>query len=187
MAVKEGITILRDKREVSRDAREIRLRAAKEARSVEVERDLSRVVRSPHNSFDYVYSKIQIRRALASISGGSDILSCLCSAIRFCGLPGEIQTPGLGMAEDVFDDRGGGQVIPASSVCTSVSNHADRFSGKSGWGHTRRLFRYFPGVWRHGDWAEITKHRGSSLRRSEISSGGVRIGTAEIYRQVEQS
>jgi acetoacetyl-CoA synthetase len=146
-----------------------------------------------HHSFDYVYSKIKSDVHLASISGGSDIISCFVLGNPI--LPvyrGEIQTPGLGMAVDVFDDRGRPvRLIPGELVCTKPfpSMPIGFWDDPDGAKYNAAYFDYFPGVWRHGDWAEITKHRGYIIYgRSDatLNPGGVRIGTAEIYRQVEQ-
>ena len=145
------------------------------------------------HSFDYVYSKIKPDVHVASISGGSDIISCFVLGNPI--LPvyrGEIQTPGLGMAVDVFDDRGRPvRLIPGELVCTRPfpSMPIGFWDDPDGAKYKAAYFDYFPGVWRHGDWAEITKHRGYIIYgRSDatLNPGGVRIGTAEIYRQVEQ-
>ncbi|HEV7837647.1 MAG TPA: acetoacetate--CoA ligase, partial [Gemmatimonadaceae bacterium] len=146
-----------------------------------------------HHSFDYVYKKIKSDVHLASISGGSDIISCFVLGNPI--LPvyrGEIQTPGLGMAVDVFDDRGRPvRLIPGELVCTRPfpSMPIAFWDDPDGAKYRAAYFDYFPGVWRHGDWAEITRHRGYIIYgRSDatLNPGGVRIGTAEIYRQVEQ-
>jgi acetoacetyl-CoA synthetase len=145
------------------------------------------------HSFDYVYSKIKSDVHLASISGGSDIISCFVLGNPI--LPvyrGEIQTPGLGMAVDVFDDRGRPvRLIPGELVCTRPfpSMPIAFWDDPDGEKYKAAYFDYFPGVWRHGDWAEITRNRGYIIYgRSDatLNPGGVRIGTAEIYRQVEQ-
>jgi acetoacetyl-CoA synthetase len=145
------------------------------------------------NSFDYVYTKIKSDVHLASISGGSDIISCFVLGNPI--LPvyrGEIQTPGLGMAVDVFDDRGRPvRLIPGELVCTRPfpSMPIGFWDDPDGSKYKAAYFDHFPGVWRHGDWAEITRHRGYIIYgRSDatLNPGGVRIGTAEIYRQVEQ-
>ncbi|MGH7603531.1 MAG: acetoacetate--CoA ligase [Gemmatimonadaceae bacterium] len=145
------------------------------------------------HSFDYVYTKIKTDVHLASISGGSDIISCFVLGNPI--LPvyrGEIQTPGLGMAVDVFDDRGRPvRLIPGELVCTRPfpSMPIGFWDDPDGSKYKAAYFDYFPGVWRHGDWAEITRNRGYVIYgRSDatLNPGGVRIGTAEIYRQVEQ-
>ncbi len=146
-----------------------------------------------HHSFDYVYKKIKSDVHLASISGGSDIISCFVLGNPI--LPvyrGEIQTPGLGMAVDVFDDRGRPvRLIPGELVCTRPfpSMPIAFWDDPDGAKYRAAYFDHFPGVWRHGDWAEITRHRGYIIYgRSDatLNPSGVRIGTAEIYRQVEQ-
>ena len=147
-----------------------------------------------HHSFDYVYSKIKRDVHLASISGGSDIISCFVLGNPI--LPvyrGEIQTPGLGMAVDVLDAHDGRplRLVPGELVCTKPfpSMPIYFWDDPNGKKYRAAYFEHFPGVWRHGDWAEITRHRGFVIYgRSDatLNPGGVRIGTAEIYRQVEQ-
>jgi len=146
------------------------------------------------NSFDYVYAKIKRDVHLASISGGSDIISCFVLGNPI--LPvfrGEIQTPGLGMAVDVLDAHDGRplRLVPGELVCTRPfpSMPIGFWDDPDGRKYRSAYFEHFPGVWRHGDWAEITRHRGYVIYgRSDatLNPGGVRIGTAEIYRQVEQ-
>lgn len=144
-------------------------------------------------SFDYVYSKIKRDVHLASISGGTDIVSCFV-----LGNPagpvwrGEIQMRGLGMAVAVFDETGRpvrGQ--RGELVCTKPfpSMPVGFWNDPEGKRYRKSYFERFPGVWCHGDWAEITEHDGVIIYgRSDatLNPGGVRIGTAEIYRQVEQ-
>ncbi len=145
------------------------------------------------HSYDYVYTRIKRDIHLASISGGTDIVSCFA-----LGNPtgpvwrGELQTRGLGMAVDVFDESGSpvvdreGELVctrPFPSMPTRFWNDPD------GSKYHAAYFDHFPGVWRHGDWARLTRHDGLIiLGRSDatLNPGGVRIGTAEIYRQVEQ-
>ena len=144
-------------------------------------------------SFDYVYADIKRDLHLASISGGTDIVSCFV-----LGNPagpvwrGEIQMRGLGMAVEVFDEEGRpvrgrkGELVctrPFPSMPVGFWNDPD------GSRYRAAYFARFPGVWCHGDWAEITEHDGMVIYgRSDatLNPGGVRIGTAEIYRQVEQ-
>src|SRR6266705_5572610 len=96
------------------------------------------------------------------------------------------------MAVDVFDDRGRPvRLIPGELVCTRPfpSMPVAFWDDQDGSKYRAAYFEYFPGIWRHGDWAEITRHRGYIIYgRSDatLNPGGVRIGTAEIYRQVEQ-
>src|SRR5947207_10492883 len=145
------------------------------------------------NSFDYVYRKIKTDVHLASISGGSDIISCFVLGNPI--LPvyrGEIQTPGLGMAVDILDDRGRPvRLIPGELVCTRPfpSMPVEFWDDPDGAKYKAAYFDYFPVLWRHGHRAEMTRNRGYIIYgRSDatLNPGGVRIGTAEIYRQVEQ-
>ena len=143
-------------------------------------------------SFDYVYRAIKPDVHLASISGGTDIVSCFV-----LGNPigpvyrGEIQTRGLGMAVEVFDPQGrplrGAQ---GELVCTRPfpSMPIEFWNDPGGTKYRAAYFERFPGVWCHGDWTEITPRGGLVIYgRSDavLNPGGVRIGTAEIYRQVE--
>jgi len=146
-------------------------------------------------SFDFVYDGIKADVHLASISGGTDIVSCFVG-----GVPtepvwrGEIQGPGLGMAVDVWDGDGK-SVVPGSGqgelVCTAPfpSMPIGFWNDPAGDKYRAAYFERFPGAWCHGDWAERTAHGGFVIHgRSDatLNPGGVRIGTAEIYRQVEQ-
>lgn len=146
-------------------------------------------------SFDFVYDGIKADVHLASISGGTDIVSCFVGGVPT--LPvwrGEIQGPGLGMAVDVWD--GGGAPVGAGAgqgelVCTAPfpSMPIGFWNDPDGAKYHAAYFDRFPGVWCHGDWAEQTTHGGFMIHgRSDatLNPGGVRIGTAEIYRQVEQ-
>ena len=145
------------------------------------------------HSYDYVYTRVKGDVHLASISGGTDIISCFA-----LGNPtgpvwrGELQTRGLGMSVEVFDPDGRplreaeGELVctrPFPSMPIGFWNDPDRSK------YHAAYFRNYPGVWRHGDWARLTRHDGLViLGRSDatLNPGGVRIGTAEIYRQVEQ-
>jgi acetoacetyl-CoA synthetase len=145
------------------------------------------------HSFDYVYRRIGSDMHLASVSGGTDIISCFA-----LGNPigpvwrGELQTRGLGMAVDIFDP--GGRPIRGQAgelVCTRPfpSMPVSFWDDPGGARYRAAYFDFFPNVWRHGDWAELTEHNGLVIHgRSDatLNPGGVRIGTAEIYRQVEQ-
>ena len=145
------------------------------------------------HSYDYVYRKIKGDVHLASISGGTDIISCFA-----LGNPtgpvwrGELQTRGLGMGVDVFDPEGRPlREREGELVCTRPfpSMPVGFWDDPTGSKYQAAYFEHFPGVWRHGDWAQITEHDGLIiLGRSDatLNPGGVRIGTAEIYRQVEQ-
>lgn len=144
-------------------------------------------------SFDYVYRDIKADICLASISGGTDIVSCF--VLGNPALPvfaGEIQVCGLGMKVEVFDSQG--QTVVGQKgelVCTAAfpSMPVGFWNDPDGSRYRAAYFERFPGVWRHGDYAELTPRRGMIIYgRSDavLNPGGVRIGTAEIYRQVEQ-
>jgi acetoacetyl-CoA synthetase len=143
--------------------------------------------------FDYVYQCIKTDLCLSSISGGTDIISCFA-----LGCPtrpvwrGELQCRGLGLRVDVFDADGkpvrqerGELVCTASFPSMPIGFWNDPDGAK----YHAAYFERFPGVWCHGDFVELTEHDGMIIYgRSDatLNPGGVRIGTAEIYRQVEQ-
>ena len=144
-------------------------------------------------SFVYVYEAIKKDVHLASISGGTDIVSCFV-----LGVPtkpvwiGEIQGPGLGMAVDVWDDDGKHVVGDKGElVCARAfpSMPLMFWNDPDGAKYHAAYFDRFDNVWCHGDFAEWTAHGGMVIHgRSDatLNPGGVRIGTAEIYNQVEQ-
>jgi acetoacetyl-CoA synthetase len=145
------------------------------------------------HSYDYVYRRVKPDVHLASISGGTDIVSCF--ALGNPNAPvwrGELQTRGLGMAVQIFDESGSPVLGKEGElVCTRPfpSMPIGFWNDPDGAKYRTAYFDHFPGVWRHGDWARITRHDGLViLGRSDatLNPGGVRIGTAEIYRQVEQ-
>ncbi len=143
-------------------------------------------------SFEWVYREVKQDLQLASISGGTDIISCF-----MLGSPidpvyaGEIQKRGLGMKVEAWTEDGKPVVGQKGElVCTApfpsmpIYFWRDPGNGK----YLDAYFRFFPGVWRHGDYIEITPRGGVIVYgRSDatLNPGGVRIGTAEIYRQVE--
>ncbi|MEO7041137.1 MAG: acetoacetate--CoA ligase, partial [Gemmatimonadaceae bacterium] len=144
------------------------------------------------HSYDYVYRDIGSDIHLASISGGTDIISCF--ALGNPAAPvyrGELQCRGLGMAVDVFDGSGNGIVsMPGELVCKLPfpSMPVAFWNDPDGARYRAAYFEVYKDVWRHGDWAELTEHDGVIIYgRSDatLNPGGVRIGTAEIYRQVE--
>ena len=142
--------------------------------------------------FDYVYSSIKSDVHLASMSGGTDIGGCFCGGDET--LPvwrGEIQTAILGMATDVFDDDGNSvSGVKGELVCTKAFPAVPSFlNDVDGARIHDAYFARFPNVWTHGDFIERTEHGGFIIYgRSDatLNPGGVRIGTAEIYRQVEK-
>jgi acetoacetyl-CoA synthetase len=144
-------------------------------------------------SFDFVYERIKPDVHLASISGGTDIVGCFA-----LGNPagpvwrGELQARSLGLAVQVLDEAGR-QVREQKGelVCTKPfpSMPIGFWNDPDGRKYQDAYFAHYPGVWRHGDYAELTEHDGMIIYgRSDatLNPGGVRIGTAEIYRQVEQ-
>jgi len=144
-------------------------------------------------SFDYVYRHVKADVQLASISGGTDIISAFVLGNPLLPVRrGEIQCRGLGMAVDVVDEQG--QPVRGEKgelVCTKPfpSMPLGFWNDEHGIKYRAAYFDKFPGVWVHGDYAEITAHDGMVIYgRSDatLNPGGVRIGTAEIYRQVEQ-
>jgi acetoacetyl-CoA synthetase len=144
-------------------------------------------------SFDFVYERVKPDIHLASISGGTDIISCFVG-----GNPngavwrGEIQARGLGMRVEVFDEQGRSvRGDKGELVCTMPfpSMPVGFWNDPDGRKYHAAYFETYPGVWRHGDYVELTEHNGMIIYgRSDavLNPGGVRIGTAEIYRQVEQ-
>ncbi|MGH8727432.1 MAG: acetoacetate--CoA ligase [Burkholderiales bacterium] len=143
-------------------------------------------------SFDYVYRDIKPDVQLASIAGGTDIVACFVQGSPTLPLwRGEIQCKGLGMAVAVFDENGNSlKEQKGELVCTQAfpSMPVGFWNDSDGKKYRAAYFERFPGVWHHGDYCEITGHDGIVIYgRSDatLNPGGVRIGTAEIYRQVE--
>jgi acetoacetyl-CoA synthetase len=145
------------------------------------------------SSFDFVYANVKSDVQLASIAGGTDIVSCF--ALGNPLLPvhrGELQCRGLGMKVEIFGPDGRsvreqkGELVctaPFPSMPVGFWNDADGRKYRSAY------FERFPNVWHHGDYAELTAHDGIVIygrSDSVLNPGGVRIGTAEIYRIVEQ-
>ena len=144
-------------------------------------------------SFDYVYRHVKDDLCLSSIAGGTDIIGCFVGGNPIGPVwRGEIQARCLGMAVEVFDDAGRplrgekGELVctkPFPSMPVMFWNDPD------GARYRAAYFERFPNVWCHGDFVELTEHDGIVIYgRSDatLNPGGVRIGTAEIYRQVEQ-
>ncbi|RAH36695.1 MULTISPECIES: acetoacetate--CoA ligase [unclassified Halomonas] len=146
-----------------------------------------------HASFDYVYRDIKADLLLASISGGTDIVSCFALGCPIRPVHrGQIQCRGLAMAVDVYDDEGRPlRGDKGELVCTQPfpAMPLGFWKDPDGERYHDAYFSTFPGVWAHGDYAEITPEDGLIIHgRSDavLNPGGVRIGTAEIYRQVEK-
>ena len=145
-----------------------------------------------HESFDYVYQNIKGDICLSSVAGGTDLVGCFMGGAPISPVyRGEIQKRSLGMATNVFSDTGEpvigekGELVctkPFPTVPLGFLNDPDgkRFHDA--------YFDRFAGIWTHGDYVELTEHGGLMVYgRSDatLNPGGVRIGTAELYRQVE--
>jgi acetoacetyl-CoA synthetase len=142
--------------------------------------------------FDYIYRDVKANVLLASISGGTDLISCF--ALGNPTLPvyrGELQCRGLGMAVDSFDSNGHrklnqkGELVCTKAFPSMPIHFWDDLDGKK---YQNAYFSVFPNVWYHGDYITINNHGGVKIYgRSDatLNPGGVRIGTAEIYRVVE--
>jgi acetoacetyl-CoA synthetase len=147
-------------------------------------------------SFDYVYRDVKPEIGLYSISGGTDVVGCFALGNPMGPVRrGELSTRALGCAVEVFDERGNpvrGQ--KGELVCTRPfpSMPVMFWNDPDGARYRAAYFERFPGVWHHGDWCELIEHEDGTVGlvitgRSDavLNPGGVRIGTAEIYRQVE--
>ncbi|MBY0462107.1 MAG: acetoacetate--CoA ligase, partial [Alphaproteobacteria bacterium] len=146
-----------------------------------------------NETFEYVYKSIKKDLHLASISGGTDIISCFMLGNPLLPVwPGQLQGAGLGMKVEIFDD--GGNSLDSGQgelVCTAPfpSRPLGFWNDKEGQKYTNAYFSRYPNVWHHGDFIERTPEDGFIIYgRSDatLNPGGVRIGSAEIYRQVEQ-
>ena len=144
-------------------------------------------------SFDYVYDAISDDVQLSSISGGTDIISCFAGATRCNPVRrGELQCLALGMHVQIYSDDGEALIGQNGElVCSNAfpSMPVGFWNDPDGAKYHAAYFERFPGVWAHGDYAEITEGGAMIIYgRSDaiLNPGGVRIGTAEIYRQVEK-
>jgi acetoacetyl-CoA synthetase len=142
--------------------------------------------------FDFVYGQVKADVQLASISGGTDIISCFALGDPLRPVRrGELQCRGLGMAVEVFDEAGRPlRGAPGELVCTRPfpSMPLGFWGDGDGARYRAAYFERFPGAWHHGDYAELTPSGGMVITgRSDatLNPGGVRIGTAEIYRVVD--
>jgi len=143
--------------------------------------------------FDYVYQKIKPEVCLSSISGGTDIVSCFVLGSPM--LPvyrGELQTRGLGLSVEVWNDKGESVIDQKGElVCTKTfpSKPTGFWNDDDGEKYRQSYFDHYPNVWCHGDFVSLKLNGGMVFYgRSDttLNRGGVRIGTAEIYRQVEK-
>jgi acetoacetyl-CoA synthetase len=147
----------------------------------------------PEETFHWVYENVKSDLQLSSISGGTDIISCFM--LGNPTLPvyaGEIQCKGLGMKVEAFNDKGKSVVGEKGElVCTEPfpSMPVYFWDDENGEKYRKAYFEKYPGIWTHGDYIEITDNDGIKVYgRSDatLNPGGVRIGTAEIYRIVEE-
>ncbi len=151
-----------------------------------------------HESFDYIYEHIGENIHISSISGGTDIVSCFVLGNPISSVyRGEIQGAGLGMNVDVFDENGQSITNMAGDlVCKSPfpSMPIKFWNDGDGQKYHDAYFNSFDNIWCHGDWCAFTENENTDSKgmiiygRSDatLNPGGVRIGTAEIYRQVEK-
>ena len=145
------------------------------------------------DSFEYIYKDIKSNVHLASISGGTDIVSCFVLGNLYEPvISGEIQNRGLGLDVDIFDDRGKSiKNIRGELVCKNPFPSMPKkfWNDKNNIKFKRAYFNKYKNVWHHGDYAETNK-KGSFIiyGRSDttLNPGGVRLGTAEIYSEVEK-
>ncbi len=144
-------------------------------------------------SFDFVYAAIKSDVLLGSIAGGTDILGCFAAANPLLPVRrGELQCRGLGMAVEIYNENGEALIDEKGElVCTRPFPSAPVcfWNDPDGTRYRAAYFERFPGIWAHGDFAELKTSGGMVIHgRSDavLNPGGVRIGTAEIYRQVEK-
>jgi acetoacetyl-CoA synthetase len=147
----------------------------------------------PHEGFEWVYRAFKPDMHLASISGGTDIVSCFVGGVPTLPVyAGQLQAPGLGMATAIWNEAGEPVVGEKGElVCTQSfpSCPIGFWRDHDGSQFQKAYFDRWPGVWAHGDYGEIRPEGGFVIHgRSDavLNPGGVRIGTAEIYRQVER-
>ena len=145
-----------------------------------------------HESFDYVYNHIKKDVHLASLSGGTDIVGCFVGGNPISPVyRGEIQGSILGMDVHVFDE-GGNSIVNKQGELVCIKSFPTmpiKFWGDDGEKYHEAYFNKYKNVWNHGDFILKTKNNGFIIYgRSDatLNPGGVRIGTAEIYRQVEK-
>ena len=146
----------------------------------------------PHEGFHWVYKAFKADLHLASISGGTDIVSCFAGGVPTLPVyAGQLQAAGLGMATAIWNEAGNSvEGEKGELVCTQSfpSCPVGFWQDPDGSKFHNAYFDRWPGTWAHGDFGEVTSERGYIIHgRSDavLNPGGVRIGTAEIYRQVE--
>jgi len=147
----------------------------------------------PEETFEWVYENVKSDLQLSSISGGTDIISCFMLGSPILPVhSGEIQCKGLGMKVEAFDEKGESVIGEKGElVCTEPfpSMPVYFWDDEDGAKYKKAYFEKYQGIWTHGDYIEITDNGGIKVYgRSDatLNPGGVRIGTAEIYRIVEE-
>ncbi len=193
MAEREGVTVFGTSAKYLSALEKAGVRPVDEFRLPALRAVLSTGSPLAPESFDYVYEAIGTDLQLSSIAGGTDILSCFLLGNPVLPVRrGELQCAGLGMAVSIFSDDGKplvgerGELVctrPFPSAPVGFWNDPDNSRYRAAY------FERFPGIWAHGDFAEQTASGGFVIHgRSDavLNPGGVRIGTAEIYRQVEK-
>jgi acetoacetyl-CoA synthetase len=147
----------------------------------------------PEETFEWVYKNVKSDLQLSSISGGTDIISCfMLGNPTLPVFSGEIQSKGLGMKVEAFNEKGESVIGEKGElVCTEPfpSMPVYFWDDETGQKYKKAYFEKYPGIWTHGDYIEITENGGIKVYgRSDatLNPGGVRIGTAEIYRIVEE-
>ena len=145
------------------------------------------------DGFNYIYKKIKKDVHLASISGGTDIVSCfVLGNIYTPVITGEIQNKGLGMDIDIFNERGKSiRKKKGELVCKKPfpSMPIKFWNDKNNKKFEKAYFQRFKNVWHHGDYAEVKKSGGYVIygrSYATLNPGGVRLGTSEIYSEVEK-
>ncbi|MEP0861656.1 MAG: acetoacetate--CoA ligase [Ignavibacterium sp.] len=144
------------------------------------------------SNFHWVYKNVKDDVLLSSISGGTDIISCFMLGCPILPVySGEIQCRGLAMKVEAWDESGKSLIEEKGElVCTAPfpSRPIYFWNDEDGMKYHNAYFNYYPGVWRHGDYIKITKNGGVVVygrSDSTLNPGGIRIGTAEIYKVVE--
>jgi acetoacetyl-CoA synthetase len=193
MAAEEGITIFGSGAKYISSLQKTGVRPAAEFDLSKLKTVLSTGSPLVPECFDYVYDAISPDIQLSSISGGTDIISCFAGGNPLLPVRrGELQCLALAMAVEIFNDDGESVIDENGElVCTKAfpSMPVCFWNDPDNRKYHAAYFERFPGVWAHGDYAEITREGSMVIYgRSDavLNPGGVRIGTAEIYRQVEK-
>jgi acetoacetyl-CoA synthetase len=146
----------------------------------------------PPEGFEWIYNEVKEELWLSSISGGTDVCSAFVGGNPFWPVyQGEIQCRALGCALEAFDDDGNPSVGKMGEMVITEpmpSMPVYLWGDKNYQRYKESYFEMFPGIWRHGDWTEITPRNGVIIygrSDSTLNRGGIRIGTAEIYRAVD--